>query len=94
MSKSVSTTLDEKDYDALKALAKSDDRNISGQVRHMLRAALALVQTEEELSAMKIRPEFLEDARKFPDGRIPDYALATGDDIKSPNTSRQESLPG
>lgn len=40
MSKSVSTTLEQKDYDALKALADEQDRNISGQVRHMLRKAL------------------------------------------------------
>ncbi len=37
MSKSVSTTLDDKDHEALKALAKGEDRDISGQMRHMLR---------------------------------------------------------
>jgi hypothetical protein len=45
MSKSVSTTLDDKDHQALKALAKSEDRDISGQVRHMLKGALGFLRT-------------------------------------------------
>jgi hypothetical protein len=36
----VSILLEQKDYDALKALAAAEDRNVSGQARHMLRDAL------------------------------------------------------
>ena len=47
-SKSVSTTLDQKDYDAL----KEQDRNISGQARHMLRRALFLAENEAHAAAI------------------------------------------
>lgn len=48
MSKPVSTTLEDEDYEALKALAAEEDRNISGQVRHMLRAVLGGLRRDKE----------------------------------------------
>ena len=54
-SKSVSTTLEQEDYDALKALAKEEDRDISGQVRHMLRAQLEAIA---RISAPLLPPSF------------------------------------
>jgi hypothetical protein len=40
MSKAVSITLNDEDYEALKKLAEEEDRYISGQARHMLRESL------------------------------------------------------
>ena len=59
-SKSVSTTLDQEDYDALKALADEQDRNISGQVRHMLRNTLALHQAERDMEGMQPSANFVQ----------------------------------
>lgn len=38
--KTVSIALEDEDYDALKQLAKDEDRDVSGQARHMLRRLL------------------------------------------------------
>lgn len=54
--KTVSITLNDQDYDALKALADQEDRYISAQARHMLRNNLALRQAERDMEGMQRYP--------------------------------------
>jgi hypothetical protein len=100
-SKSVSTTLDEKDYAALKALAKSEDRNISGQARHMLRNSLALRQTERDMEGMERYPhaaariselDASEDGGAGAKGFLPD--TSPDSTLGEQARAEQEPLPG
>jgi hypothetical protein len=64
MSNTVSITFPDDEYAQLKALAEEQDRYISGQARHMLRAAL---KAYAEASVPRDLPD-----RKNPEGWQPD----------------------
>ena len=59
----VSISLNDEDYQALKKLAEREDRYISGQARHMLRAALhpklPPAAHQDPTSATSAPPEFI-----------------------------------
>jgi hypothetical protein len=94
----VSIALSEDDHATLKALAIEQDRQIQEQARHMLRAALALVQAEKDMVGMELHPEW-----KNPPHRCPhcDASLGAPHTPKCPNhpvllsgaTSAAEAVP-
>lgn len=98
MSKSVSTTLEQKDYDALKKRAKEDDRNISGQMRHMLKRALFLAENEQKAHAINAKLYGVDyhhpgqDDPSQPVGPAP--TLNAQDHFDITDDSAKEPLPG
>ncbi len=86
----VSITLEDEDYDALKALAGEQDRYISGQARHMLRG---------ELKRLSGAQEPLNGIRKFTGVVVPDEMLGQDDSTQPEGphanaSAKQEPLPG